>query len=98
MKIDPRAESTREVTPVVPDTTFPPPKPPEKKAEDGVTLSGELRLADAAVRAAAITGDVRPQAIERARQLLQSGRLASDVEGLAERIIDSLIQARADRT
>ena len=98
MKIDPRAESTREVAPVVPDTTFPPPKPPEKKAQDDVTLSSELRLADQAVRAAAITGDVRPQAVERARQLLQQGSLASDVEVLAERIIDSLIQARADRS
>lgn len=98
MKIDPRAESSREVTPVVPDTTFPPPKPPEKKAEDDVTLSHELRLADNAVRAAAITGDVRPQAVERARQLLQQGKLASDVDELSDRIIDSLIQSRVDRT
>jgi hypothetical protein len=97
MKIDPRAESTREVAPVVPDTTFPPPKPPQK-AEDGVKLSDDLRLADQAVRAAAISGDARPHAVERARRLLQSGRLASDVDGLAERIIDSLVQTRAERT
>lgn len=98
MKIDPRAESTREVAPVGPETTFPPPKPAEKKAEDGVTLSEQLRLADQAVRAAAISGDVRPHAVERARQLMLSGRLATDVEGLADRIIDSLVQARVDRS
>lgn len=94
MKIDPRAESTREVAPVAPDTASPPSKAPEKQVQDDVTLSGELRLADQAVRAAAITGDVRPQNVERARQLLQQGRLASDIDGLAERIIDSLIQSR----
>jgi hypothetical protein len=97
MKIDPRAESTREVAPVVPDTTFPPPKPPEKKAEDGVTLSGDMKVADQAVRAAAISGDVRPDAVARARRLLQSGSLMAETEALAERIIDSLVQARADR-
>lgn len=98
MKIDPRADSTREVAPVVPDTTFPPPKAPEKKAQDDVTLSGALRLAEEAVRAAAITGDVRPHAVERARQLLVQGSVGSNVDDLAERIIDSLIQARVDRT
>lgn len=98
MKIDPRAESSREVTPVGQEATVPPPKPPDKKAEDDVTLSPQLRLADQAVRAAAITGDVRPHAVERARQLAQEGKLGSDADALAERIIDSLIQSRAERT
>jgi anti-sigma28 factor (negative regulator of flagellin synthesis) len=93
MKVDPRTESSREVAPTATDATRQPSKQVEK-TPDAVRLSDELRLADEAVRAAAISGDVRPAAVEKARALLQSGQLARDLGSLADRIIDSLIQAR----
>jgi len=62
-----------------------------------VNLSDELRLADEAVRAAAISGDVRPANVARARELYQSGQLARDLGSLADRIIDSLVQGRGPK-
>lgn len=96
MKIDPRANSSQEVTPVTADNTRPSTKPVEADT-DGVKLSDALRLADEAVRAAAISGDLRPAAVARARQLLLTGEVGRDLDRLADRIIDSLIQSRADR-
>jgi anti-sigma28 factor (negative regulator of flagellin synthesis) len=93
MKIDPRTESSREVAPTATDATRQPVKA-ATKAPDAVRLSGDLRLADEAVRAAAFSGDVRPAAVAKARELLQSGQLAKDLGSLADRIVDSLIQAR----
>ena len=110
MKIDPRAESSREVAPSAAEqlrqSAKAVEKPSAKAAEkqpsdavekpspDEVKLSSETRLADEAVRAAAISGDVRPAAVHRARRLLLSGELGRNTEALAERIIDSLIQSR----
>ena len=93
MKVDPRTESSREVAPTAADATRQPSKPVEQ-TQDAVRLSDDLRLADEAVRAAALSGDVRPAAVAKARELLQSGQLARDLGSLADRIIDSLIQAR----
>jgi anti-sigma-28 factor FlgM len=63
---------------------------------DAVSLSGDLRLADEAVRAAAVAGDVRPAAVANARALLASGQLGADLDRLADRIISSLTQAGSD--
>jgi hypothetical protein len=93
MKVDPRTQSSREVAPTATDATRQPSRPVEK-TPDAVHLSGDLRLADDAVRAAAISGDVRPANVEKARALLQSGQLTRDLGSLADRIIDSLIQSR----
>jgi anti-sigma28 factor (negative regulator of flagellin synthesis) len=93
MKVDPRAESSRDVQPVKADQVPPAPKSTEPAA-DAVKLSDSLKLADDAVRAAAISGDVRPEAVARARELMESGRLASNPEALADRIIDSLLESR----
>ena len=93
MKVNPRTESSREVAPTATDATRQPSRTAEK-TPDAVKLSDELRLADEAVRAAAISGDVRPANVARARELLQSGQLARDLGSLADRIIDSLVQAR----
>lgn len=98
MKIDPRAESSQKVPAVSADQVRPTSNKPLDKAPDEVTLSSTLRLADDAVRAAAISGDVRPEAVERARRLLQSRELGQDHGRLADRIIDSLIQSRVERT
>lgn len=93
MKVDPRTESSREVAPTATDSTRQPSRQVEK-APDAVKLSDQIRLADEAVRAAAISGDVRPAAVAKARELLQSGQLGRDLGTLADRIVDSLIQTR----
>jgi hypothetical protein len=61
-------------------------------SKDLVGLSSDLRLADEAVRAVALAGAVRPEAVARARALLTSGELAGDLERLADRLIESLIE------
>lgn len=61
---------------------------------DAVELSPDIILADQAVRLAANAGDVRPEAVNRARQLLETGSVGTDLERLADRIIDSLIEHR----
>ncbi|MEO8481931.1 MAG: hypothetical protein ABI634_06950 [Acidobacteriota bacterium] len=92
MKVDPRTESSR-VAHTATEATRQPSRVAEKNP-DAVKLSDELRLADEAVHAAAISGDVRPVNVARARELYQSGQLARDLGSLADRIIDSLVQAR----
>jgi hypothetical protein len=97
MKVDPRAESSRDVQPVKADEVRSAPKSVEL-VSDAVKLSDALKLADDAVRAAAISGDVRPEAVARARQLMESGQLGSNPDVLADRIIDSLLESRDTRT
>ena len=77
------------------------PKPattPASSSSDAVKLSADLRFADVALRAAAMAGDVRPEAVARAIELLNSGELGSDMERLADRIIDSLLESRDHQT
>jgi anti-sigma28 factor (negative regulator of flagellin synthesis) len=110
MKVNPRDESNGQVTAANTESVRPvettrsvdtarTASEPQKATTvpDTVSLSGELRLADEAVRAAALSGDVRPKAIARARALLQSGTLGSDTQALADKIIDSLIETRGQR-
>jgi anti-sigma28 factor (negative regulator of flagellin synthesis) len=97
MKVDPRAQSSRDVQPVTAEEVRSAPKPAEPAA-DAVKLSDALKLADGAVRAAAVSGDVRPEAVARARQLMESGQLGSNAEALADRIIDSLLESRDTHT
>lgn len=97
MKVDPRAESTQQVPAVSAEPARVSPKAADVPS-DAVKLSDALKVADEAVRAAAHSGDVRPQAIERARQLLETGALGLNFESLADRIIDSLLESRDDRT
>jgi hypothetical protein len=65
---------------------------------DAVHLSGDLRLADVAIRAAAVAGDVRPEAVAQAIKLFNSGDIGTDLDRLADRIIDSLTEFRDDHT
>jgi anti-sigma28 factor (negative regulator of flagellin synthesis) len=65
---------------------------------DAVTLSGDLQLADVALRAAAMAGDVRPEAVAHAIELFNQGTLGADLEQLADRIIDSLTESRDNET
>lgn len=99
MKVDSRVEAGRDVPDVQPvsDELRTTPKPADVPA-DAVSLSDALKLADDAVRAAAFSGDVRPEAVARARQLLESGQLGANPDAIAERIIDSLLESRDFRT
>ena len=63
-----------------------------------MSLSRDLHLADVALRAAAMAGDVRPEAVAHAIELFNQGRIGSDLEQLADRIIDSLTESRDDET
>ncbi len=64
------------------------------KAADAVHLSKDLSVADVALRAAAMAGDVRPEAVAHAIELMSSGKVGNDLERLADRIIDSLTESR----
>jgi hypothetical protein len=65
---------------------------------DAVHLSQDLRIADVAIRAAAMAGDVRPEAVAQALELLNSGGVGKDLERLADRIIDSITESRDPNT
>lgn len=64
-----------------------------KPAEaDRLEVSNTAQLLAAALQAANDAPAVRPDAIERGQQLLQSGRLGSDAHALAEAIVNRLIE------
>ncbi|MEO7191705.1 MAG: flagellar biosynthesis anti-sigma factor FlgM [Vicinamibacterales bacterium] len=71
-------------------------KAAEAAAPDRVRLSGDLQLANAAVRAAEVNVDVRPDAVARARVLLAKGELGVDLHRLADRIVDALVSSYDD--
>ena len=58
---------------------------------DRVEVSSDLQLVAAAIAAAAQSPDVRPDAVARGREALASGALGRDAEGLADRLIDALV-------
>jgi hypothetical protein len=64
---------------------------------DRVSLSGELRLVGAALQAAASRPDVRPEAVGRARALLERGELGTDLHKLAESLLNSLVEGDDER-
>ena len=97
MKVNPRDESNGKVRAVAADSAPPATEPRRPASPDSVRLSGDLRLADDAVRAASVSGGIRPHAVERARELVQCGALGSDLTSLADAIIDSLLETRDQR-
>jgi hypothetical protein len=97
MQVNPRDESNGKVRGVAATSAQQVTEPRRATGTDSVRLSGELRLADEAVRAAALAAEVRPDAVARARALLESGELGRDVSALADSIIDSLLESRDPR-
>jgi anti-sigma28 factor (negative regulator of flagellin synthesis) len=94
MKVeDPRVTFSSPLPPATADAPRPIATPASSADSDAVRLSSNLRLADEAVRAATISGDVRPDVVEKARALLAAGRLGSDPEHLADRMIDHFTQS-----
>ena len=69
---------------------------PAASQHDAVRLSGDVGLVDEAVRAAALTGDVRPEAVARARALLSRGEIGVDLDRLADRLIQALTHSNDD--
>lgn len=61
------------------------------QSTDRVNLSSDARLMDTAVKAVQRSPEVRQDVVERARQKMASGELGKDVNKLADRIIDSLL-------
>ena len=98
MKVDPREQTNGKVTAITSESVRPAAEAKTTSRPDRVRLSDELRLADEAVRAAALSGDVRPEAVARARALFESGSLGRDLEALADKIIDSLTETRDHRS
>ena len=99
MKVEPTGTpSTTPVTQTAAEARRPAHLPPPTQGSDAVSLSSNLQLADVALRAAAMAGDVRPEAVAHAIELFNQGRIGSDLEQLADRIIDSLTASRVDET
>jgi flagellar biosynthesis anti-sigma factor FlgM len=61
-------------------------------AGDRVEVSADAQFVAAAIRAAESAPDVRPEAVERARQALEAGTLGRDTDRLADKIINSLLE------
>jgi len=55
---------------------------------DQVRLSSGVQLASTAATAAASAPDIRQDKVERARALLESGKLGDDADKLANKLID----------
>ena len=54
-------------------------------------MSPDAQLVANAIRTAEEAPGVRPEAVERGRRALESGRLGADANRLADRILDSLL-------
>ena len=67
----------------------PPPAAPVGSS-DSVRLSGDLRLANEAVKALQAPDGVRADRVARGRALLESGTLGADVDTLADRMLDAM--------
>ncbi len=59
---------------------------------DRVELSSDAQLVSSAVKAAEAAPAVRDEAIERARQKLLAGEIGNDLNRLADRLIDHLLE------
>ena len=64
---------------------------------DQVRVSTTSQLAGAAAAAARHASDVRPEAVARARALLDSGELGRNAERLADALIDNAVNNAVDK-
>lgn len=65
---------------------------------DRVRLSGDLRLANDAVKAAGTSLEPRPDLVAAARAELAAGTLGTDLDRLADRIVDALTYPHDDHS
>ena len=73
MKVNPRDDSNGKIRAVTGESARPASEPTRAAGADSVRLSGELKLADRAVRAASVAIGTPPEAVAHARALLASG-------------------------
>jgi flagellar biosynthesis anti-sigma factor FlgM len=60
---------------------------------DQVTLSSDAQFLQAAEKAAQDAPNIRPDAVARARALLDQGQVGTDLDALASSILDSLTKS-----
>ena len=97
MKVEnPHANPTPGASPVDIRAPRPAQKSSGDRGTDHVLLSGDLRLANAAVKAAGTTAEIRQDVVERARTLLSTGQLGNDLERLADRLVEAMIHSHED--
>jgi hypothetical protein len=97
MKVDPRqilgptTDSSR-VENTRPRST-PAAKSEPPSGADRVSLSSDVQLANAAMKAASEVDDVRLEEVARAMALYERGEVGNDLENLASKLLDSLIKS-----
>jgi flagellar biosynthesis anti-sigma factor FlgM len=64
-----------------------------KRGEDQVTVSADAKFATSAIDAARNTPDVRRDVVERAKQLLNEGKIGNDPHRLADALIDKALDS-----
>jgi len=62
-----------------------------RAAGDRIEVSDDARLVNEAVREAAESPDIRTDHVERAKAKLEAGEIGNDVQRLADRLIDDLL-------
>ena len=92
MKIEHPGSNVEATSRVGVETGRGPVKPAAATGTDAVHLSGDLQLAERAVRAASADGG-KPDAVARLSALHAKGELGVNVEQLADRMIDALIHS-----
>jgi len=60
--------------------------------QDTASVSDAVQFASQAISASQAAPDVRPDVVERARQLLADGKVGNDPQRLADKIIDHLLR------
>ncbi|HXT71074.1 MAG TPA: hypothetical protein VN700_15030 [Vicinamibacterales bacterium] len=65
---------------------------PVASVEDKLELSFGVNAVRQAIEEATPTRHIRPEAVARALALLESGKLGGDVNRLADRMLDSLVE------
>jgi len=58
---------------------------------DRLEVSKDAQLVSTALKTASTTPDIRPEAVERARKALEAGKVGTDTQALADRMLDSLL-------
>lgn len=91
MKIENRTSSTPVERVGVDPSSNAPAAPTVTPTSDSVELSPDLALANQAVQAVGTASDIRPEAVARAKALLERGEIGQDLDRLADKLIDSLL-------
>lgn len=67
---------------------------PAMTSKDRVEVSADAKLLNDALKAAQDSSDIRPDVVERAKTLLESGELGRDSHALADRLIGGMLKKK----